>query len=152
MKYIEIKNNGEHGWNLDAILANLGYCLSSTTDDDFYKKLERIGKNLAVIILNKYSKDELIEMFKSSISNSQYQNCSCVKNEYNINSCHIDYLSSMISSLSEYSNREKGLFSKYFDKNNIIDFFTLYFTIMKNNNEFKFLLEEPSRNMPKAHD
>ena len=145
MKYIDIKDNENHGTNFDAVLSNLGYCMASTTSNNFYENIFRIGMDLAKIVFCNNTNDEANSILKTSINNSKYIGCSCSKNEYNINSCHIQNISQMISSLSSYSNRTKNLVSSYFDKNNIVDFYTMYFVILKDCNTYNSLFENPSK-------
>lgn len=148
-KYIEIIENENYGVRFDAVLANLGYCLASTYSVDFMKNLHKAGIDLLKILEQDFSHDKLAGMLKRSVSNSQHLNCSCVKDEYSLNACHINYVSDMISSLSNYSSSSESVLNKflgrYLEDNNIVDFYTHYFAVLKNLPEFGNVIENPSK-------
>jgi hypothetical protein len=74
MRYLDIKNDGLHGVNSDAILSNLGYCMASTTDEDFYNNIYKIGFDLSKIVLNNYTNEEFMELKheKNSINEKNF--------------------------------------------------------------------------------
>lgn len=135
--YKDIQKSEDIGNNFDAILSNLGYCLSNTMSDDFYDKVFKIGFDFMDILSIKYDKDKLSKIINTSINNSKHIKCGCTKNKYNINSCHIEDLARMIKSLSSYSVGGESLITKIFQKEHLIDFFTCYFTILERSDKYK---------------
>lgn len=154
MKYLNIKNDGLHGINSDAILSNLGFCMASTTDEDFYNNMYKIGFDLSKIILNDLTNEEFNKILITSLKNSQEMDCGCVKNEYEINSCYVEYIAEMISDFKLYRKRELNIINKITAKKNIVKFYTNYFFILSksanyknitlgnSSKEFGFLLDE----------
>ncbi len=140
MKYLDIKDDGLHGANSDAILSNLGYCLASTNDEDFYNKFYRVGLDLSKIILSKYEADDFSKILTSSLNKiNELGSGGCVKDDYNINGCYIDYISDMICLLRLY--RKKGLIPRrLLGKNILIKFYTKYFFILNQSEHYKNII------------
>lgn len=145
MSYIDIEKSDNHGLNLDALLSNLGYCLSNTMSDDFYDKLFKIGVDLVDIVLSVFDEEKLSGILHRSIENTKYINCGCTINQYNINSCHIGDLSRMIKSLSSFASAEGSFIAKLKEKHDIVDFYTAYFVILKRSDKYISLLDNPTR-------
>lgn len=144
MRYLDIKNDGLHGVNSDAILSNLGYCMASTTDEDFYNNIYKVGFDLSKIILNNYTNEEFNKILTTSLRKSQEMNCGCVKNEYEINSCYIGYIAEMISDFKLYRERNLSIVNKISAKKNIIKFYTNYFFILNKSANYKNITLENS--------
>lgn len=145
MSYIDIKKSDNHGLNLDAVLSNLGYCLSNTMSKDFYDKLFKIGVDLVDIVLSVFDEEKLSGILYRSIENTKYINCGCTINQYNINSCHIGDLSRMIKSLSSFASAEGSFIAKLKEKHDIVDFYTAYFVVLKRSDKYISLLDNPTR-------
>lgn len=148
--YIDIEKKEGTGTNFNAILSNLGYCLSSTMNSDFYDKVFKIGIDLMSILSPKYDEKKLSKIFYSSVKNSKNIKCGCTKNCYDIDICHVKDLSKMIKSLSSYSVGGECLITKIFQKEHLIDFFTCYFTILERSDKYKSLLENPIKLIDKT--
>lgn len=156
MIYLDIKNDGLHGTNSYAILSNFGYCMASTSDEDFYNNIYKIGFDLSKIILSNYTNEEFNKILTSSLKNSQEMDCGCAKNEYEINSCYIGYIAEMISDFKLYTERNSSIVNKILAKKNIVKFYTNYFfilnksanyknaTLENSSKKFAFLLDEVS--------
>lgn len=146
MSYINIQKSKDIGNNFDALLSNLGYCLSNTMSDDFYDKVFKIGFDfMDIISISLMDKNIVSKIIYESIEDSKNKKCGCTKNQYNINSCHIYDLSEMISSLSMSTVASQGVFNNMFQTRHLKSFFIGYFSILERSDKYNSLLETPMK-------
>ena len=141
MTYLNIEDDGHHGINSDAILNNLGYCMASTTGEDFYYNVYKTGLDLSRVILNNYTIKEFNEIFNFALEKLKEIGGGCVANDYSINSYYIGCLAEMISCLNLYRKRKLNIFNKISARKNIINFYINYFLILRGSRNYDFTLE-----------
>lgn len=141
-KYIKIKNDEFYGHQYNALLSNLGYCLSSTTDDDFYKNIYQAGIDFLNILKNSTQETKLLEILNRGFEKSKKMGCGCTKNQYDINGCHIMHITSMLYSLKDLEKYRsecvncvfeffKKLYREPLAEQSVSEFYAYYFLILK---------------------
>lgn len=128
---------------ISVIFSNLGWCLSNSSDENFFDNFLKIGVQLynSLIEYGSFNKNELNKIIDKAIGRIWIGHS--VKNHLGLNYNRIGHITDMIGSLKTYTKRkdtfEKELLSKvtnnHYSKKDIIDFYSFYFSILNNGND-----------------
>ena len=130
---VEIINENGNNIGYSSFIMFINYEKKIINIGNIYK----IGFDLSKIVLNNYTNEEFNKILTTSLKNSQEMDCGCVKNEYEINSCYIEYIAEMISDFKLYRERNSSIVNKILAKKNIIKFYTNYFFILNKSANYK---------------
>lgn len=122
--------------NFYAIVANIGHCLSNTTENDFKNNAKKLGEDLAFWLSKHFEQHLASELFQSASKKVETHSLqeSCIKNANELDYCTMGHLMNMLSALN-YFSKENNLFfkpiQKLLDYKNLEIFYIEYFHLMK---------------------